>query len=59
MENPDGKRKVQQKGEITLPQDFREDNDIEEGEDYISHKRHSRNGKKLIITPREPEDEEA
>jgi bifunctional DNA-binding transcriptional regulator/antitoxin component of YhaV-PrlF toxin-antitoxin module len=51
-----GKRKVQnEKGQITLPKGFREDNDIEKG-DYITWKRHTTDNRKLIITPRE-EDE--
>jgi len=53
-----GKRKVQSKGEITLPQEFREDNDIEENQDYISWKRHSRDKSKLIIEPRKKEEDE-
>jgi bifunctional DNA-binding transcriptional regulator/antitoxin component of YhaV-PrlF toxin-antitoxin module len=43
-----GKRKVQSKGEITLPIEFREENDIEKG-DYVEWKRHSRDKSKLII----------
>jgi bifunctional DNA-binding transcriptional regulator/antitoxin component of YhaV-PrlF toxin-antitoxin module len=44
----EGIRKVQSKGEITLPIDFREENDIEPG-DHVSWKRHSRDKTKLII----------
>jgi len=43
-----GKRKVQSHGQVTLPKEFREENDIEKG-DYISWKRHSRDSSKLII----------
>lgn len=46
-----GKRKVQSKGEITLPKEFREVNNIEPG-DYISWKIHSRNSSKIIIEKR-------
>jgi len=45
----EGKRRVQSKGEITLPKEFREENDIEPG-DYIEWKIHSRNDSKLIIS---------
>jgi AbrB family looped-hinge helix DNA binding protein len=44
----EGKRRVQSKGEITLPKEFREENDISPG-DYITWKRHSRDKSKLII----------
>ena len=53
-----GKRKVQTHGQIALPKEFREDNDIEKG-DYVSWKRHSRDDSKLIIEPKSEEDEEA
>ena len=53
----DGKRKVQQNGRISMPKEFREDNDIEKG-DYVFWKRHSRDKSKLIIEVRK-EDEEA
>jgi len=43
-----GKRKVQSKGEITLPQKFREENNIEPG-DHIKWNIHSRDRSKLII----------
>ncbi|MFB6200152.1 MAG: AbrB/MazE/SpoVT family DNA-binding domain-containing protein [Candidatus Nanohaloarchaea archaeon] len=43
-----GKRRVQSKGEITLPKEWREENDISPG-DYIRWKRHSRDSSKLII----------
>lgn len=54
----DGKRKVQSNGRISMPKEFREENDIEKG-DYIKWKRHSRDKTKLIIEPREDEEEEA
>jgi AbrB family looped-hinge helix DNA binding protein len=44
----EGRRKVQSKGEITLPKEFREDNGIESG-DYVAWKRHSRDSSKIII----------
>jgi len=53
----EGKRKVQSKGEFTLPKEFREENDIEV-EDYVSWKRHSRDKTKLIIEPRDTEEDE-
>jgi AbrB family looped-hinge helix DNA binding protein len=43
-----GYRKVQEKGEITLPKEFREDNNLEKG-DKVDWKRHSRDNSKLII----------
>jgi len=46
-----GKRKVQARGEITLPKCFRKDNDIKPG-DHIKWKRHSRDNSKLIIQPK-------
>ena len=52
-----GKRKVQSHGQITLPKDFREENDIEKG-DYIKYRRHKRNNSELIIEPAEDEKEE-
>lgn len=51
-----GKRCVQSKGEITLPKEFREDNNIE-SEEYIFWKRHSRDDSKLIIEAPEKERE--
>ncbi|MFB6182762.1 MAG: AbrB/MazE/SpoVT family DNA-binding domain-containing protein, partial [Candidatus Nanohaloarchaea archaeon] len=39
---------VQSKGEVTLPKEFREENDLEPG-DYVRWKRHSRDKTKLII----------
>jgi len=50
-----GKRKVQSRGEVTLPQEFREDNDIDPG-DYVNWKRHSRDSSKLIIKTRDGSD---
>jgi bifunctional DNA-binding transcriptional regulator/antitoxin component of YhaV-PrlF toxin-antitoxin module len=43
-----GKRRIQQKGEVTLPKEFRDDNDLSPG-DYVKWKRHSRDSSKLII----------
>ena len=42
-----GKRKVQARGQITLPQKFREENEIESG-DHVSWNIHSKNRSKLI-----------
>ena len=47
-----GKRKVQSKGEATLSQEFRDNNDIDPG-DYLSWKRHSRDSSKLIVEKKE------
>jgi bifunctional DNA-binding transcriptional regulator/antitoxin component of YhaV-PrlF toxin-antitoxin module len=47
-----GKRRIQSKGEITLPKEFRDENDIFPG-DYIAWKRHSRDSSKLIIEAKE------
>jgi len=44
----EGKRKVQSKGEITLPKKFRDQNNIEPG-DYIHWNIHSKNKSKIII----------
>jgi len=44
----EGKRKVQSKGEVTLPKEFRDEHNLEPG-DYIKWKRHSRDKSKLII----------
>lgn len=44
----EGRRKVQSKGEITLPESFRKENDIEPG-DHVSYNVHSRDRSKLII----------
>jgi len=49
-----GKRKVQSKGEVTLPKEFRDEHDLEPG-DYINWKRHSRDKSKLIIEVSENE----
>jgi bifunctional DNA-binding transcriptional regulator/antitoxin component of YhaV-PrlF toxin-antitoxin module len=48
MEDRDGYRNVQPEGRISLPKEFREDNDLEKG-DTIDWKRHSRDNSKLII----------
>lgn len=45
----EGKRKMQSKGQVTLPQDFREENGVEKG-DHIYYKRHSRDNSKIIIS---------
>lgn len=47
-----GKRRVQSKGEITLPKEYREENNLQPG-DYINWKRHSRDKSKLIIEMQE------
>lgn len=44
----EGKRKIQHHGEITLPEKFREENDLEPG-DYIYYNLHSRDSSKLVI----------
>lgn len=45
-----GKRRVQSKGEITLPKEWLKENNISKGEgEYITWKRHSRDSSKLII----------
>jgi bifunctional DNA-binding transcriptional regulator/antitoxin component of YhaV-PrlF toxin-antitoxin module len=44
----EGKRKVQSKGEFTLPESFRNENDISPG-DHVKYKVHSRDRSKLII----------
>jgi len=44
-----GKRKVQSKGEITLPKSFREENEISPG-DHIHYNVHSRDRSKIVIT---------
>jgi len=43
-----GKRKLQSRGQITLPQSWRKENNLEKG-DHIKYKVHSRNRKKLVI----------
>jgi bifunctional DNA-binding transcriptional regulator/antitoxin component of YhaV-PrlF toxin-antitoxin module len=53
----EGKRKVQQNGRISMPKEFKDDNDIEKG-DYVFWKRHSRDKSKLIIEARDPEEDE-
>jgi len=50
-----GERSVQERGEVTLPEDFREDNDIEEGEDNIDYRRHPKNPGKITFIAREKE----
>lgn len=47
--DPDGYRKVQKKGEITLPKSFRDELSLEKG-DKIYWKRHSRDKNKLILS---------
>ena len=49
-----GIRKVQDKGEVTLPIDFREENNIDPG-DHVRWKRHSRDKSKLIIEAKKEE----
>jgi len=44
-----GYRKVQTHGQVSIPKEFREDNDIEPG-DKIYWKRHSKDKSKLIIS---------
>lgn len=48
----EGYRKVQSHGQISLPKEFRDDNDIEKG-DKVTWKRHSKDKSKLIIEPEE------
>lgn len=43
-----GYRKIQKKGEITLPKKYRKQNNLEKG-DKIHWKQHSRDKTKLII----------
>jgi len=43
-----GKRRVQQKGEVTLPKEFRDEHELESG-DKIYWKRHSKDHSKIII----------
>jgi bifunctional DNA-binding transcriptional regulator/antitoxin component of YhaV-PrlF toxin-antitoxin module len=44
----EGYRSLHSRGSITLPKDFREEHDLEEG-DKVNYKRHSRDKSKLII----------
>jgi len=46
----EGTRSVQERGEVTLPQDFREENNIEEGIDNVEYKRHPKNSRKITFT---------
>lgn len=48
MSDPDGYRKVQSEGRISLPKSFREENSINKG-DIVNWKRHSKDKAKLII----------
>lgn len=54
----EGYRQVTDMGRITLPKDFRDDNNIEEGEDQVNYYRHSRDRSKLIIEAQDQEEKE-
>lgn len=47
-----GYRKVQKRGEVTLPKEFREEHGLEKG-DKVYWKRHSRDKKKIIFSTEE------
>lgn len=53
----EGYRKVTDMGRITLPKEFREDNDLNKG-DKVNYYRHSRDRSKLIIEAQDQEEKE-
>jgi len=46
--NQDGYRRLQERGEVTLPKNFRQKHDLKQG-DKILYKEHSRDSSKIIL----------
>jgi len=44
----DGYRRLQKRGEVTLPKNFRQEHDLKQG-DKILYKEHSRDSSKIIL----------